>query len=128
MDAGGGSGSVGGGRPNLTSWCATKHATVRVTLYTETEYKRHWLTQPLNYQQILSLMRGHALANTTTEVVPMCDKLDTIFLSANSFFHVMTKHMKRDCHFVRERARVASKLLSPIHNKCRPLSTKFVLT
>jgi histone deacetylase 1/2 len=91
---------------NLISWSARKQATVSRSS-TEAEYK--------------------ALANTTAEVMWIqtllmelrvrapraaklwCDNLGAKSLSANHVFHVRTKHIEVDYHFVRER--VAKKLL-----------------
>ena len=92
---------------NLISWSARKQATVSRSS-TEAEYK--------------------ALANATAEVIWVrnmltelgilhpqaasfwCDNLGATYLSANPIFHVRTKHIEIDYHFVRER--VADKLLN----------------
>ncbi|XP_071680405.1 uncharacterized protein [Lolium perenne] len=92
--------------PNLVSWSARKQDTVSRSS-TEAEYK--------------------ALANATAELIwveallaelgvklrekpcPWCDNLGATYLSVNPVFHVRTKHIEIDFHFIRER--VAKNLL-----------------
>ena len=92
--------------PNLVSWSARKQPTVSRSS-TEAEYK--------------------ALANATTELIWIeallgelgvqlkvkpclwCDNLGATYLSANPVFHVRTKHIEIDYHFVRER--ITNKML-----------------
>jgi histone deacetylase 1/2 len=84
----------------LVSWSARKQTTVSRSS-TEAEYK--------------------ALANATSELIWVeallrelgiklkeksclwCDNLGVVYLSANPVFHVRTKHIEIDFHFVRER-------------------------
>lgn len=50
-----------------------------------------------------------------------CDNLEAVYLTANPLFHVRTKHIEVDYHFIRER--VARKLL-----KIKFISSKDLIT
>jgi hypothetical protein len=91
---------------NLVSWSARKQSIVSRSSI-EAEYKTianvtaeiMWVQTLLNE---LGILQPHVASL-------WCDNLGATYLSANPVFHVRTKHIDVDYHFVRER--VARKLL-----------------
>jgi len=85
---------------SLISWKYKKQATVSRSS-SEVEYKAlasatfklHWLTFPLEEFKVVF----HQL------VVLYCDNKSILHIAANPMFHERTKHIKIDCHIVREK-------------------------
>jgi histone deacetylase 1/2 len=91
---------------NLISWSARKQATVSRSS-TESEYKAIAnATAELIWVQALLAELG---IPQHCPPVLWCDNIGATFLSLNPVFHVWTKHIEVDFHFVRER--VAHKML-----------------
>ena len=87
-----------GGIP--TSWKSKKQPNVSIS-FAEVEYKSiraitaelSWLTKLLSILQVPSILP-----------IPLkCDSLAAIYIAKNLVFHERTKHIKLDCHFMREK-------------------------
>ena len=92
--------------PNLISWSARKQATMSRSS-TEAEYKS--LANAIAEIIWIKSVLGEFCVPQPRVVCLWCDNLGATYLSANPVFHVRTKHIEVDFHFVREH--VANKLL-----------------
>jgi hypothetical protein len=86
--------------PNLISWSAKKQPTVSRSS-TEAEYRSLALT-------CAKLLRIQYLLQELYFPLPFaptlwCDNIEATFLASNLMFHVRTKYVEIDYHFVRER-------------------------
>lgn len=92
---------------NLVSWSAKKQSTVSRSS-TEAEY-RSATSAIAKIVWIQNLLCG---LNVSSDKVSLlwCDNLSTIALASNPVFHLISKHIELDLHFIRER--VLQKALS----------------
>jgi hypothetical protein len=92
---------------NLVSWSAHKQSTISRSS-TEAEYKAH-ANATAEIIWIQTLLAELKIAQPSAASL-WCDNLGATYLSANPVFHVRTKHIEIDYHFMRER--VARKQLN----------------
>jgi hypothetical protein len=97
--------------PNLIAWSVHKHATVSHSS-TEAKYKAlaNAMDEVIWVQNVLSEL-GVVL---TWPPCLGCDNLGATYITANPWFHVHTKHIEVDFHFVHERV------------ACRQLDVRFI--
>jgi hypothetical protein len=90
---------------NLVSWSARKQPIVSRSSI-KAEYKAI-ANATIEIMWIQTLLELEIQSSHTAKL--WCDNIGAKYLSANPFFHVRTKHIEVDYHFVRER--VSNKLL-----------------
>jgi hypothetical protein len=109
---------------NLVSWSARKqHIVSRFS--TEEKYKAI-LNATVEIMWIQTLLQEHGIHHSSDASL-WCDNLGATYLLVNLVFYSRTKHIKLDCHFVRER--VARKQLD-IHfiSPCDQVTDSFTKT
>jgi hypothetical protein len=84
---------------NLVSWSARKQPTVSRSS-TEAEYKAI-VNATAEIMWIQTLLQELGVPNPSAASL-WCDNLGATYLSANPVFHVCTKHIEVNYHFVRE--------------------------
>jgi len=86
--------------PTLISWKSGKQSTIAHSS-TEAEYKAlaDGTAEVIWLQYLLTDLQVPSFSALTI----WCDNLGATYLSANPIFHAHTKHIKVDCHFVRDR-------------------------
>jgi hypothetical protein len=86
--------------PNIISWSSKKQSTVSRSS-TEVEYRAMAVTAA-EVSWINALLEELWCSSTKVPAL-WCDNLSATFLAANPVFHVRTKHIELDYHFVREK-------------------------
>ncbi|XP_028113487.1 uncharacterized protein LOC114311544 [Camellia sinensis] len=85
---------------NLISWSLKKQATVSRSS-TEVEYRAlaHVVAE---LTWVKMFLQDLAISSPTLPIL-WCDNVSSIALASNSVFHSRSKHIKVDCHFVRDK-------------------------
>ncbi|XP_028081105.1 uncharacterized protein LOC114282598 [Camellia sinensis] len=85
---------------NLISWSPKKQATVSRSS-TEVEYRAlaHVVAE---LTWVKMFLQDLAISSPTLPIL-WCDNVSSIALASNSVFHSRSKHIKVDCHFVRDK-------------------------
>jgi len=96
---------------SLISWCAKKQATVSRSS-SEAEY-RALSTGTCELQWLLYFLKDLQVTCVRQPVL-YCDSQSAIHTASNPVFHERTKHLKIDCHLVREKVQKGILRLLPI--------------
>jgi len=99
---------------SLVSWRTKKQLTISRSS-SKVEY-RALASASYEMQWLLYLMKDLKIHCTKKPMI-YCDNLSAIHIAANPVFHERTKHLKIDCHIVKEKVQVGVFRLLPVSSK-----------